>query len=334
MSKLQNRVTLSDGYLRNRNLERCSEILKCMTVSDVRVLLYIEDFLYTRNHNYILYEQDDLYNLLLKKIDRDEISKDIRVDLLIEKKATHTVPLIYFNWALNDLRSALYLGQKIINSHIPIPALNKKSFLELIQLIVRVNYIAGGSIGNLNFSPIEINRGVGGVEYFVDVISFFKQQYLEQRVKSKSVKWIDKSNDHQIDFLFDYLVDCNEMIVSEAFIPANSEEKYAQVLASIDYLPDLSSEECNIYPSIKKGGKWEEKNVNNVRDYYLSSMKNAWNGRVHRKVKVVEKSECQVNITKGNFVKLSVLSELYGTSPNKLINEWIAKEHKELDQDN
>ena len=68
MSKLQNRVTLSDGYLRGRNLERCSEVLNCMTVSDVRVLLYIEDYLYNNKGNYIFYEKDDLYNLLLKKI--------------------------------------------------------------------------------------------------------------------------------------------------------------------------------------------------------------------------------------------------------------------------
>ena len=304
-----------------------------MTVSDVRVLLYIEDYLYNNKGNYIFYEKDDLYNLLLKKINRNKFSKDIGVDLLIEKKATHTIPLSFFYWALNDLRSALYLGKKILDSGIPMPALDKKGYLDLIQLIVRVSRINRSNMGIFSFSPILINR-TENIESILDVICLFKKLYLEQRIKSKSVKWIDKSNDCQIDFLFDYLIDCNKMIVSEAFIPANSEEKYAQVLASIDCLPDLSSEECYIYPSIKKGGKWEEKNVNNVRDYYLNSMKNAWNGRVHRKVKVVEKSECQVNITKGNFVKLSALSELYGTSPNKLINEWIAKEHKELDKDN
>lgn len=161
----------------------------------------------------------------------------------------------------------------------------------------------------------------------------YKIYYSQQRTENKKIKWIDRNNDDQINFLFNYLIDNYKLILTDAFIPINNEEKYEQILASIDFIPDLPSNENSNLLLIKKNGEIIRRDVSSVREYYLNTMKNAWNGRVHRKEKRVEKNECQVNITKGNFAKLGELAKLHSTSPNRLINELIAREHEVLTRD-
>lgn len=329
MNKSQSRVTFSSEYLKSRELEECSKALNNMTVSDIRVLIYIEDVISRIYHNHIIYEREDLHNLLLIKLDKYKVDSNKQLNLLIKYKVTRTIPLGYFEWALNDLRSIIYLGVYVLYSNINMPALRKINYISFIELVVRVNRIEVRYDNQFIFSPFHFSRGSGaGVDSFINDVSIYKNYYLEEKVKSKSVKWIDRRNDNQIDFLFDYLKDFNKIIMLNVFVPSNSEEKYAQILASIDFLPDLPSDENSNLPPMKKNGEIIRRDVNSVREYYLNSMKNAWNGRAHRKEKLIEKSECHVSITKRNFAKLSELSKLHSTSPNKLINEWIVREHE------
>lgn len=307
----------------------CSEFLNNVSASDIRVLIYIEDAITRNYHNHSFYEEEDVKNLLLIKIGKDNIDNNKKLNSLIRYKTIRTIPLSYFEWALNDLRSLIYLGMFILHSNIKIPALKKNNYISFIKLVIRVNRIHLSYDGVFSFCNISFSRGAGtGPDDLIDNISIYKNNYLQERIKSSSIKWIDIKDDIQIDFLFDHLKNLNRIIMLDFFIPSNSEEKYAQILASIDYLPDLPSNENSDLPPIKKNGETIRREVSSVRGYYLNTMKNAWNGRVYRKEKLIEKSECQVSIAKGNFAKLSELSKIYNTSPNKLINEWIVKAHE------
>jgi len=332
MSKSRNEFTLSDEYLRDKDLKRCSEVLNRMEVCEVRVLMYIHQSLNGNHDIYTLYDKEDVYNFLLIELAKYGIDAEFRLDLLIEKKANYAVSLNYFNWALNDLRSVMHLGLEILNSNILIPALHKDDYLNFIKLIIRVNNLFLIDDKQFKFNKINFYDNQNYYHSSLNIIEY-RSCYSQKVIKDKSIKWIDKDNKEQIDFIFSYLMDLNRIVLLDVFIPRNYEEKYAQVLVSIDCLPDLSTKECSIYPMVHRHGNLVGISVKNVREYYVNSMKNAWNGRVHRKGKLVERSECQVNITRGNFVKLGELSELYDTSPNKLINKWIAKEYKKLDKD-
>lgn len=337
MKKTQDKLTLSDRFIRNNQLVNCSKIVNRMSFPEVRVLLFIEDHLNNHPNKHIFHEEENLHNSLLLRLanhkDRENNRidfQDNRLDLLVTSKANKTLPIKYFEWILSDLRSSIYLGAWLLHSGINIPALNKSDYLEFLSLMVRVGYINIDVNHQMTFQLINYNLTMN-TDLLLSNIVNYRLSYSIAKVKHKTIKWIDQKNEFQIDWLYNYLIDAGKVLLQGSFVAVTSEEKYAQILASLDFIPDLPSTADSNLPPINKEGKLEIRIVKSVREYYLTTMKNAWNGQAYRKDKMIEKSECQITTTQENFAKLNALAKRNKKLPNKIINELIANEYKEID---
>lgn len=328
MKKIRNKVKLSDLYLRDNKLVNCSKIVDRLTVDEARVLLYIKYKLNNNLSRYILHDQEDVHGLLLAKLLENQVSPDYNLDVLMVRKASSTIPSIYFEWVVNDLRKAIYVGELIIKSVIPIPSSSKNNYLEFIRLMLKFNF-PNPNDDNSPIQEIDPNHALDIKEVQRQFLGL-REHYYQTKVRQVSVKWIDENNGDQINWLYNYLIEADKMCLRDVFIPSNSAEQYVQILASLDILPVTpNTVEFNVLPL--KDGK--VRLAKSIRGYYIKTMKNAWYAKVFHKDKAVEKSKRQITTTQDNFTRLNALAKRYDKSPNKIINELIANEYNELEWD-
>lgn len=68
MEKKQGRITLTDYYLRFHKLDNYSKILNRMTVSEVRLLIYIDAVLNKNEDAFALHNSEEVHNLFIEKL--------------------------------------------------------------------------------------------------------------------------------------------------------------------------------------------------------------------------------------------------------------------------
>lgn len=321
MENSYGKVTLSSEYLKFHRLYEYSKDLNRMSVLDVRLLLYFDQILFgvDNRYRYSLYSSDDIYNIFIENLVSKEDSKIRMLNKITVFKAQHVIPKSYFSWIIVDLRTALYVGN-FLQSPITMGIFLKQDYLDFLQFVLSVSCFSIKNNGTQTVFPID-HRYVLSIKDHVNSIYIFRDKYRAEKIQKKSIKWIDENDEVQIDWLHNYLIEAKKLCLSDSFIPNNSEEKYAQILASFDVMLEEQNRPNDMLPLMKDGSF---RTVNSIREYYLSSMKNAWNAQVYRRSKLVEKSGRQITLTKENFMKISEQASSEGISINRWINSLIS----------
>lgn len=304
---------MTDEYIKDiksgkRRIEDFYKSLKKLSTGDARSLLYISNYLSNKSFENINYDDDDYKNLLIIQL-KDWHMPIERYNFLIEFKAKNILPEDYLEWFKNDLRCSLFLMSLIQN------LVSNAAYKGGKELTARTTNFIKYHIAVFNhhaadFVDREIIATDGDLK--VKILLSVKATYLKGRTENKKLKWLDISNHEQIEWAYDYLEKNEYIILKSIFFPETIEEKYELILASLDRLSNVESEDIGT----------EKKKGFSPRSYTLYSMKKAWNGlkSYSSKSKV---SDGNVNIYKKNQAKLEALAELNKTSVNKLMNKYV-----------
>ncbi|MGP5632200.1 hypothetical protein, partial [Psychrobacter celer] len=137
--------------------------------------------------------------------------------------------------------------------------------------------------------------------------------------ENKELKWLDASNHEQIEWACDYLEKNKYTILKGVFFPETIEEKYELILASLDRLSNIESDDIGT-----------EKNKGySLRSYVLFSIKKAWDGQKQYDAKR-KTNDGIINIYKKNQERLDELAKKNNVTANKLINKYIEDAHKKM----
>lgn len=154
------------------------------------------------------------------------------------------------------------------------------------------------------------------------VLLSIKSTYLKGRTEDKELKWLDASNHEQIEWACDYLEKNEYTILRGVFFPETIEEKYELVLASLDRLSNIESDDIGT----------EKNKGHSSRSYVLFSIKKAWDGQKQYDSKS-KTSDGIIKIYKKNQAKLDKLIAFSGFTAQKIINNSIEQIYDQLIKD-
>ena len=311
---------MTDEYIKDiksgkRRIEDFYKALQKMSIADARSLLYIDNILSGKSLENITYDEDDYKNLLIKQLESWPMPIE-RYNFLIEFKAKSILPENYLEWFKNDLRCSLFLMSLIYNMVSNAAYKGRKELTAgttnfLRYHIATFNHHASG------FGYRETI--VAGSDWKVKILLSVKATYLKGRTENKELKWLDVSNHEQIEWTCDYLEKNKYTILKGVFFPETIEEKYELILASLDRLSNIESDDIGT-----------EKNKGySPRSYVLFSIKKAWDGQKQYNSKR-KTSDGIIKIYKKNQERLDELAKKNNVTANKLINKYIENAHKSM----
>ena len=311
---------ITDEYIKDiksgkRRIEDFYKSLKKLSTGDARSLLYISNYLSNKSFENINYDDDDYKNLLIIQL-KDWHMPIERYNFLIEFKAKNILPEDYLEWFKNDLRCSLFLMSLIQN------VVSNAAYKGGKELTARTTnflkyHIAVFNHHAANFGYREIIAADG--DWKVKILLSVKATYLKGRTENKELKWLDVSNHEQIEWACDYLEKNKYIILKSVFFPETIEEKYELILASLDRLSNIESDDIGT-----------EKNKGySLRSYVLFSIRNAWDGLKQYDAKR-KTNDGIINIYKKNQERLDELAKKNNVTANKLINKYIEDAHKKM----
>ncbi len=311
---------MTDEYIKDiksgkRRIEDFYKSLKKLSTGDARSLLYISNYLSNKSLENINYDDDDYKNLLIIQL-KDWHMPIERYNFLIEFKAKNILPEDYLEWFKNDLRCSLFLMSLIQN------VVSNAAYKGGKELTARTTNFIKYHIAVFNhhaadFVDREIIATDGDLK--VKILLSVKATYLKGRTENKELKWLDVSNHEQIEWACDYLEKNKYIILKNVFFPETIEEKYELILASLDRLSNIESDDIGT-----------EKNKGySLRSYVLFSIRNAWDGLKQYDAKR-KTNDGIINIYKKNQERLDELAKKNNVTANKLINKYIEDAHKKM----
>ena len=311
---------MTDEYIKDiksgkRRIEDFYKSLKKLSTGDARSLLYISNYLSNKSFENINYDDDDYKNLLIIQL-KDWHMPIERYNFLIEFKAKNILPEDYLEWFKNDLRCSLFLMSLIQN------VVSNAAYKGGKELTARTTNFIKYHIAVFNhhaadFVDREIIATDGDLK--VKILLSVKATYLKGRTENKELKWLDVSNHEQIEWACDYLEKNKYIILKNVFFPETIEEKYELILASLDRLSNIESDDIGT-----------EKNKGySLRSYVLFSIRNAWDGLKQYDAKR-KTNDGIINIYKKNQERLDELAKKNNVTANKLINKYIEDAHKKM----
>ncbi|WP_201612530.1 hypothetical protein [Psychrobacter immobilis] len=292
-------------------------IIKSMSKDEAKSLLLIRMFLLNGSWDLSHLSNSDYPALLAEHLRSATLPLEVFNDIIYHK-LNYCVPDTYLNWFEKDLRGALFVA--FLASH----QLRKNTFKGKVDLINNVTETLRYEIHifNRNYSKklpeYSWYRDIHG-DAKIAHIEFVKDLYLKNRTSEKDISWIDPSNKKQVDWIYSYLYDqrFDEIILKRIFFPESTNEKYQQVLASLDLLSNVPDE--NIGTRDNKGYR--------PRDYVISSMKNAWRTQLNYDKTKPLKKERYVKILKKNYEILDKIIEETKSTDIKIINSYLSGNH-------
>lgn len=311
---------MTDEYIKDiksgkRRIEDFYKSLKKLSTGDARSLLYISNYLSNKSFENINYDDDDYKNLLIIQL-KDWHMPIERYNFLIEFKAKNILPEDYLEWFKNDLRCSLFLMSLIQN------VVSNAAYKGGKELTARTTNFIKYHIAVFNhhaadFVDREIIATDGDLK--VKILLSVKATYLKGRTENKELKWLDVSNHEQIEWACDYLEKNKYIILKNVFFPETIEEKYELILASLDRLSNIESDDIGT-----------EKNKGySLRSYVLFSIRKAWDGLKQYDAKR-KTNDGIINIYKKNQERLDELAKKNNVTANKLINKYIEDAHKKM----
>lgn len=292
-------------------------IIKSMSKDDAKSLLLIRIFLLNDNWDLSHLPNSDYPALLTKHLRDATLPLEVFNDIIYHK-LNYCVPDTYLNWFEKDLRSALFVA------FLARDQLRNNTFKGKVDLINNVTEILRYEIHifNRNYS-----KNLPEYSWYRDIhgdakiahIEFVKDLYLKNRTSEKDISWIDPSNKKQIDWMHSYLDDkkFGGIILERIFFSENTNEKYQQILSSLDLLSNVPNE---------KFGTRDNKGYC-PRDYVISSMRNAWRTQLNYDKTKPLKKERYVKILKKNYEILDKVVEDTKSTDIKIINSYLSGNH-------
>lgn len=292
-------------------------IIENMSKDEARSLFLIRVFLLNGSWDLSHLPNNDYPALLAKNLRSCKFPLEV-FNEIIYHKLNYCVPDTHLNWFKKDLRSALFVA------FLASDQLHKNTFKGKVDLINNVTETLRYEIHifNRNYSKklpeYSWYRDIHG-DAKIAHIEFVKDLYLKNRTAEKDLSWIDPSNKKQVDWIYSYLYDqrFDEIILKRIFFPESTNEKYQQILASLDLLSNVRDE--NIGTRDNKGYS--------PRDYVISSMKNAWRTKINYDKTKPLKKERYVKILKKNY---EILDKVVGdtkSTDSKIINSYLSNNH-------
>ena len=314
---------MTDEYIKDiksgkRRIEDFYKSLKKLSTGDARSLLYISNYLSNKSFENINYDDDDYKNLLIIQL-KDWHTPIERYNFLIEFKAKNVLPEDYLEWFKNDLRCSLFL-MSLIQNVVSNAAYKGGKVLTARTTNFLKYHIAVFNHHAADFGYREIIAADG--DWKVKILLSVKATYLKGRTEDKELKWLDVSNHEQIEWACDYLEKNKYTILKGIFFPETIEEKYELILASLDRLSNIESDDVGT-----------EKNKGySPRSYALFSIKKAWDGQKQNDSKS-KTSDGIIKIYKKNQAKLDKLIAFSGFTAQKMINNSIEQMYDQLIKD-
>lgn len=292
-------------------------IIENMSKDEARSLFLIRVFLLNGSWDLSHLPNNDYPALLAKNLRSCKFPLEV-FNEIIYHKLNYCVPDTHLNWFKKDLRSALFVA------FLASDQLRKNTFKGKVDLINNVTETLRYEIHifNRNYSKklpeYSWYRDIHG-DAKIAHIEFVKDLYLKNRTAEKDLSWIDPSNKKQVDWIYSYLYDqrFDEIILKRIFFPESTNEKYQQILASLDLLSNVRDE--NIGTRDNKGYS--------QRDYVISSMKNAWRTKINYDKTKPLKKERYVKILKKNYEILDKIIEETKSTDSKIINSYLSGNH-------
>lgn len=312
---------MTDDYIKEiksgrRKIEEFYKSLNRLSAHDARSLLFIENNLLGKSWENLEYDDDDYKNLLISHLQNWSMPVE-RYNFLIQCKTQNQVPEKYLEWFQNDLRCSLFLTSLVGHSLSAEAYKGRYELIDGITNLLRYDIISFNS--NVNTSLDYSEKISRGGDWRVSYLLSFKSTYLKGRTQDKELKWLDVSNHEQIEWAYDYLEKNKHIILKGVFFPETIEEKYELILASLDRLSNIESDDIGT-----------EKNKGySPRSYVLFSIKKAWDGQKQYDSKS-KTSDGIIKIYKKNQAKLDELTKKNKITANKLINKYIEDAHKKM----
>lgn len=314
---------MTDEYIKDiksgkRLIEEFYKSLQKLSTADARSLLYIDNKLSGKSLKNITYDDDDYKNLLINQLKNSYVPIE-RYNFLIEFKAKNILPENYLEWFKNDLRCSLFLMSLIQNIVSKAAYKGGKELTTEITNFLRYHI----SVFNHHASDFGYKETIfEGGDWKVEILRSVKATYLKGRTENKELKWLDVSNHEQIEWACDYLEKNKYTILKGVFFPETIEEKYELILASLDRLSNVESEDIGT-----------EKNKGySPRSYALFSIRKAWDGQKQCDSKS-KTSDGIIKIYKKNQAKLDRLIAFSGFTAQKMINNSIEQMYDQLIKD-
>lgn len=309
---------IKDIKYNRKSIEVFLNALNKLNSHDAKSLLYIKNFLLDKKWENIALDKDDYKNLLIEHLKSctDPLKS---FNDLIRYKIKHHVPEDYLEWFKNDLRCSLFLAHLVIDS------IEDNSYKGRDELLKEITDYVRYDIHMFNFYyynnlPQYLYGSDRLGEWKTVHLLNVKSIYLKNRTEDKALKWIDRYNEEQINWIYKYLSKKSDqyILLKGIFHPESTEDKYQLILASLDMLSNVES--------VTTGTK--NRKGFSLRKYVLFSMKNAWDGKQLYAIKVSSSEELNVKIYKKNIEKLKFLLDENDLNANKFINKLIEESYE------
>lgn len=309
---------VSDEFIKkartNPNLlNKFFNIIANMSKDEARSLLLIRIFLLNDNWDLSHLPNNDYPALLVREL-RGLKSPLEGFNGIIQYMLNVCVPDINLNWFKKDLRASLFIAYLVERK------IRSKVFKGKIDLIANITESLKYRVHIFN----EIyEKNLPNFLYYRDVygdektahIEFVEYLYLKNRTAEKDLSWVNPSNKKQIDWMYDYLDGkiFEKIILKRIFFPEDTNEKYQQILASLDILSNV--------PDDKVGTQYNK--GYSQRSYVIASMRNAWKTQTnYRKIRPSIK-ERYVKIYKENYERLDEIAKSKKLTDNQLVNDYL-----------
>ena len=316
--KLMTDEHIKDVKFGRRRIEDFYKDLQKLSSADARSLLYIDNHLSGKSWENITYNEDDYKSLLISQL-KSYPDPMGRYNFLVNYKAKNVLPDSYLDWFKNDLRCSLFLMSLIQSAVSEYAYKGKKELITGISNLLRYHIsILNCTSYNLDYKDEILRDGDWNTVFLLSI----KSTYLKGRTENKELKWLDASNHEQIEWACDYLEKNKYTILKGVFFPETIEEKYELILASLDRLSNIESDDIGT-----------EKNKGySPRSYVLFSIKKAWDGQKQYDSKS-KTSDGIIKIYKKNQAKLDKLIAFSGFTAQKMINNSIEQMYDQLIKD-
>lgn len=308
ISKAKNQRSLYEEFF---------SIIKSMSKDEAKSFLLIRIYLLNNNWDISHLSNNDYPGLLVEHLRGYKFPLEV-FNEIIDYKLNFCVHDEYLKWFEKDLRSALFVA------FLASDQLRNNTFKGKVDLINSITETLRYEIHifNKNYSKklpeYSWYRDIHG-DNNIAHIKFVKDIYLKNRTAEKDISWIDPSNNKQIDWMYSYLYGqkIERIILKRIFFPESTNEKYQQILASLDLLSNVPDE--GVGTKDNKGYR--------LRDYFISSMKNAWKTQLNYVKTKPLKKERYVKILKKNYEILDKIIEDTKSTDSKIINGYLSGNH-------
>lgn len=292
-------------------------IIESMSQDEAKSFLLIRIYLLNNNWDISHLSNNDYPGLLVEHLRGYKFPLEV-FNEIIDYKLNFCVHDEYLKWFEKDLRSALFVA--FLASY----QLRNNTFKGKVDLINNITETLRYEIHifNKNYS-----KNLPEYSWYRDIhgdnkiahIEFVKDIYLKNRTSEKDISWIDPSHKKQIDWIYSYLYNqrFEGITLKKIFFPENTNEKYQQILASLDLLSNVPNE---------KVGTRDNKGYR-PREYIISSMNNAWRAQLNYVKTKPLKKERYVKILKKNYEILDKIIEDTKLTDSKIINGYLSGNH-------